>query len=320
MRLIFDADPVVYGAGFAAEMLSWHVVAEDAEGNLLERRFDPHPDKGGAKTQANKWIADNGLTALEWERIITPEPLEFALQAVSTQIRGAIKAVSKQVGVKPDDMVITVLLSGPGNWREKLATLAPYKGNRDPEHKPYWYSQIREYLSDQWNAQVVVGREADDEASIIAWQHIREHDPDGFVVCTIDKDLDQIPGQHYDYKKHVFYDVAHEEATRWFWIQALSGDPTDNIPGCYKVGPATAEKIVDDALWQWDHKRDLRDVYLARDAWLWDTVVNQYARSQLIKGCPYLDKPAHAVALETAQLVYMQREVGEMWLPPRIVE
>lgn len=315
--MIFDADPVVYGAGFAAEMHSWEVVAEDCDGKLYTRRFDPHPEEGGAKERANKWVADNKLSALDWNRIVTPEPKEFALQAVSTQIRGAIKAVSKRTGVSPRDLVLTVLLSGPGNFREKLATLKPYKGNRDPEHKPYWYAQIREYLTERWGATVVTGREADDEVSILAWQHIRENDDDGYVICTIDKDLDQVPGMHYDYKKHVHYDVSFEDAKRWFYVQTLAGDPTDNIGGAYKIGMTKAEKIVDGALAAWDENRgNVRDTMGSRNAWLWDVVVNTYQHSQLMKGCPYADKPAAAVALENARLVYMQREVGELWTPP----
>jgi hypothetical protein len=310
MRLIFDADPVVYGAGFASEQLSWLVVAEDAEGNLIERHF--LAVKGGAKTAANKWLLENSLEAVSWEKVITPEPVEFALQAVNTTIRGAIRAVAKRFNTRPHDLTLTVLLSGPGNWREEVATIAPYKGNRDPTHKPYWYQQIRTHLVEKWGANVIHGREADDEASIIAEQHIADGDA-SYVVCTIDKDLDQIPGHHYDYKKHVHYEVPLEHAERWFWVQVLSGDPTDNIPGCYGISTKKAEDLID----KWDSLPLPKGT--TRDQFMWQRVCITYKAAEDARGatCPWVGKKTAAeAALETARLVRMQKHVGELWEPP----
>jgi len=56
-----------------------------------------------------------------------------------------------------------IILSGPGNFRDSIATIKPYKGNRDPTHIPVHYSAIRQYMIDQYCAVVIHGREADDE-------------------------------------------------------------------------------------------------------------------------------------------------------------
>jgi hypothetical protein len=315
VRLIFDADPVVYAAGFAAERQVWDVVYQDADGNLGEAYFEPHKDKGGAKEQANAWLTERRLEAVHWERRIIPEPVEFALQAVSTTIRGAMNAVRKEHGLDEKDLQLTVLLSGPGNWRDTHAKIAVYKGNRDPEHKPYHYQAIRNYLVERWGARVIVGHEADDEVSILARQHIAEGDETGYVVCTIDKDLDQVPGYHYDYKKHVHYAVTQEHAERWFWIQALSGDPTDNIPGCYRIATKTAEQLVDKWMDLWQPDSNMGTL----TEWLWRRVVITYTAAEEAYGakCPWVGKMTAAeAALETAQLVFMQHQAGKLWEAP----
>lgn len=318
MRVIFDADPVVYGAGFAAERKTWLVVAQAKDGTLRDAFFEPHPDKGGAKEQANAWLEAEGLEAVSWEPQIIAEPVEFALQAVGTTIRGALKSIAKQYGLEVRDLQVTILLSGPGNFRAELAKVAEYKGNRDPEHKPVHYQAIRNYLTDTWGAIVVIGREADDEASILAHQHLRElnYERADYVICTIDKDLDQIPGPHYDYKKHVHYVVNELQAWRWFWVQVLAGDSTDNIPGCYRVGTKTAEAMVDDWLGEYDGPFETPPY----EAFLWNNVVATYEAAELRYGakCPWVGKMTAAeAALETARLVRMQHHAGELWEAPR---
>lgn len=317
MRLIIDADPIVYRSGFAAEAHDYHIVYDGPDGEVHEAYFAGSHDKKGrwvhAGDKLKKWLADpkkgghEQVSILSKEKVVRPEPKENALHLVSEQMRGIIHATEQKFG-KLDNPQISILLSGPGNFREKLATLKPYKGNRDTAHKPHWYQAIRDYLTGTFGARVVKGREADDECSIIG-HNCWERD-EKFVVATIDKDLDQVPGWHYDYRRKVFYQVNQFQAERRFWEQTLSGDATDNIGGCYKIGEEKAEQIV----------RDVIDK-AADDVWptpteFWGRVVLEYTLSLGKKGCPYADKDANAVALENARLVYMQKKPRELWVPP----
>jgi hypothetical protein len=57
------------------------------------------------------------------------------------------------------------------------------------------------------------------------------------VIATKDKDLDLIPGWHYNWSKTkkddgVYY-VSPVEANRAFYAQLIQGDATDNIPGIF---------------------------------------------------------------------------------------
>lgn len=176
-------------------------------------------------------------------KVSIPGTEEEAIAAVRTQLFSIEKACKEHYGIEEFEKISTIL-SGPGNFRDSIATVFPYKGNRDSSHKPYWYQSIRNYLTSEWGARVVHGREADDECSILAR---RDRDAGNkYCIATIDKDLDQIPGDHYNYLKQVNHCVSVGDAERWFWQQCLSGDATDGVPGCYKLGSVGAERIIAD--------------------------------------------------------------------------
>lgn len=289
MHLLIDADPIVYRVGFANETRNYGAVAEDALGNLYDGFFEPS-EKKTALANLNFWLEENDLTLVDRWPVVHAGPISHVLHSVRMQV----ESIQAETGATST----SIILSGPGNFREGVAKQRPYKGNRDPDHKPAHYQNIRDYLVSQYGARVVHGREADDEVSILARRAAA-------VVATIDKDLDQIPGEHYDYLKKVSYTVTEEEAERWFWVQALAGDMTDNIPGCYRIGGTKAAEFV-----------DLARAKPVSDNDMWELVKFHYTLSTKVKGCPYTAEQAEAVALETARLVYMQREPWELWTPP----
>lgn len=225
------------------------------------------------------------------------EPIENVLATVKRTLASIREAASS------DHTEIYLTVAHGKSFRHELAKQRPYKGNRT-KPRPYYYDAVREYLVRWHSAKVVTAREADDELSIRAHQLRRDGIP--YVVATIDKDLDQIPGTHYNYRDRLDYEVGEEDADRWFWIQALAGDPTDNVPGCWKIGAAKAETYID----AWLRKQ-------LEPEEVWTNIVGVYDISRDRADCPYRDAPPEDVALETAQLVYLQRMPGELWLPPQ---
>lgn len=307
MILIIDADPIVYRSGFASETRIKHVIAEDDSGSLRDRWFRPKDDSLGVLgtgTQIAEWLTKYKLTKLEEETVIEPEPVSHALYLVKQELQGIRNAVAKKGYSSRRIAAEHLLLSGGDNYREAIAKQKPYKGNRDPAHKPFHYQAIRDYILASGGT-LVTGREADDQASILARQALRTNKK--FVVASIDKDLDQIPGTHFDYRQKVFYEVSEQQADRWFWIQVLAGDPTDNIPGAWKIGPGKAAKLIDAAM---DKNVSDNDI--------WQLIVGAYMLSTKAEGCSYTEAQAEEVALETARLVYMQRNPGELWNPPGV--
>lgn len=176
-------------------------------------------------------------------------------------------------------------LTGKGNFRQKVATTAEYKGNRTAA-KPQHYNALRDYLVDKWGAIVIEGQEADDEIGIRAY----ELDPEEYTICSIDKDLDMLRGQHYNFVKDTFYEVTEEEAIFNFYKQILTGDRVDNIIGIKGIGDVKAKRILKEC-------KDENEMYLA--------VLQAYeGNSERV--------------LENGRLLWIRRARDQVWQPPSL--
>ena len=176
-------------------------------------------------------------------------------------------------------------LTGKNNFRYDIAVTAEYKGNRKSVSKPAMLPDARNYLVKSWNGRVVNGQEADDAIAIAA----TKSDPETTVVASIDKDMLQIPCWHFNFVTGDWTYVEPEQGLKSFYKQILTGDNADNIKGIYRVGPVKAEKILDGIT---DEKA------------LYDAVVEAYGG----------DKER---VLENARLLWLRREEGQMWQPPK---
>lgn len=175
------------------------------------------------------------------------EDLNFCLHGVKETISSILK------NSECDDSVI--FLSHPINSR--MEVFPEYKANRDPAHKPHWYKEIKEYLLDKQFAILSnEGDEADDALGIAQMSN------DDTVICTLDKDLDQVPGWHYNFSKNRkadgLYHISLTEGDRFFYKQLLTGDATDNIPGMFrKLGVKATKKYTSPI----DSMSDVREMY-----------------------------------------------------------
>lgn len=120
------------------------------------------------------------------------------------------------------------------NFRHKLAFTKPYKGTRkvDVEARQWW-ALLSEHLIQKWNFQRVADIEAEDGVCI-ANEELNNLEGDihpKVIICQNDKDLDQIPGTHYNYRKREFQYITVDEANWKLYRQVITGDSTDNVPG-----------------------------------------------------------------------------------------
>ena len=90
----------------------------------------------------------------------------------------------------------SVYLTGTDNFRREIAP--SYKANR-PDERPAHWQAVREFLVTHHKAEICNGHEADDQLGI---QQDKERGTT--VICSIDKDLLQIPGRHYNFVKKTF--------------------------------------------------------------------------------------------------------------------
>src|ERR1700693_4301387 len=88
-------------------------------------------------------------------------------------------------------------LSGLSNFRYDL--YPEYKANRKDIKRPQWLQTVREFLVIEWQADVTDGYEADDAIGIKSKE--LELLPINPVICSLDKDLLQIAGVHYNWVK-----------------------------------------------------------------------------------------------------------------------
>ena len=128
-----------------------------------------------------------------------------------------------------------IYLTGADNFRIEVAKTAPYKGQRSGD-RPTHYQAIRDYLIEKLEAEVVDGEEADDA--------LGKNQTKDTVLCSTDKDLDQIPGLHYNWRKNQVYEITKEYGRMFFLKQMLTGDTADNIIGIKGVGVKKAEKAL----------------------------------------------------------------------------
>jgi DNA polymerase-1 len=178
-------------------------------------------------------------------------------------------------------------LTAPGSHkghRYAIATVKPYQGQREGKSKPKNWQAMREWLE----ADSVLGfkvklwddREADDgvaAAARYAFESGRRP-----AIFSRDKDFQMIPGRHVSWTtlgvtevEPTTWAIADEDGRlygqKWFWLQMLTGDAADNVPGLpgqpakgggFKAcGAACAESYLGDANTPEEAYARVRDLY-----------------------------------------------------------
>lgn len=180
------------------------------------------------KKDAKNYCLINGLDILNIKKLSSPYE-DFEIERMLSE---DIERITEKSGSD----VCSIYLTGDGSFRKNL--YPAYKANRIYE-KPSKLQFVRELLINQYDTRVVSDIEADDALGI---KHLE--DSTNTVICTIDKDLLMIPGNHYNWKNDEFFEVYPEEADFNFFKQLLIGDSTDNICGVKKIGPEKAMKML----------------------------------------------------------------------------
>jgi 5'-3' exonuclease len=138
--------------------------------------------------------------------------------------------------------------SSTENFRKDVYLYAEYKGNRPdkPDWVRQWETIIKSHLITEWGFVTSQGCEADDILS--GFPYVLEDDSYEIVYCSPDKDLKQLEGLHFDYKKmdNPIETVSHHKGLRNYFVQLLSGDSTDNVKGLFGVGEDKATKLLAD--------------------------------------------------------------------------
>lgn len=192
------------------------------------------------------------------------------------------------------------------NFRYEVAVTKPYKGTRK-NPKPFHFYNIAAYLISTYDVRVSKGGlEADDEMCIMQFGR------DDTIICSRDKDLRICPGHHYSWecgkqaaigpvftdriggfnleggKEGVGYGLA------FFYLQMLTGDSADNIPGLPGHGIVRAKKLLEGCVTEQDYYQRVKKAY--------KEVLGDQAKEYFF---------------EQANLLHMIMERGKSYEPPK---
>lgn len=225
------------------------------------------------KTALNNYLEETQNANLKYREEQVVEPAANAIQIVKQYL----SQIENRCGCKP-----TIILSGKENFRNDIATIKPYKGNR-PDRKPQHFGAITEWLLAN-GALVSDGIEADDLLAI--------NQTEDSVICSVDKDLLQVPGWHYNFVNDEFIFIDEVQAVYNLCVQIMAGDSTDNIQGIPKMGVKKAEKVLEG--------EDEPNMFILRAAEAYEAYYGE--------GWPHYFN-------ENAALVYLLRYAGDKWEP-----
>lgn len=205
------------------------------------------------------------------------EPLDVAIRRVDD--------LMNRILYTWDTNEYKLFIGGSENYRYQIDPT--YKANRKDVPRPEWLQPCREYLVTQWGATITDGVEADDALGI--------HQTDATMICSLDKDLLQVPGYHWNWVKEEQQYV--DEHTGWvnFYTQLIMGDRADNIAGYDGKMRQTVPKFLIDTI----NKLNECPNQLA----MYNMVNNMY-------------ELGYEKLQSNAQLLYIQRSEGDMWQKP----
>ena len=225
------------------------------------------------------------------------EPMVIAnLQEMLTTIDDFIKNLLHATNT--DKYILALSCPFDDYHRHKVAT--DYKANRLSKPGPILKAQAVAHVRSEHPSVTWKNLEADDTLGILMTD--KSVIPEG-IIATTDKDLQQIPGLHWNWGRQFFVNVTPQMGERFFYLQTLTGDRVDNIQGIPGIGPAKAEKIL--ALT--DNTQES----------MWRAVLGAYNK--------YFGDAGEEQAIATARLVRILRageysKEGEvtLWEPPKL--
>lgn len=218
LKPLIDGDPLIYRAGFSAD-------------NALKREYK-ESNPGASDEEVTQFLAEEDYVHHALHNV------KVFLESVTSRFNPDYK----------------LYVHAGGNFRDKVATIKPYKGNRDRNPVPKYKKEIQEYMLSVWNGIPVRGIESDD--AICMEQH-RNTDKYS-VIVSIDKDiLNGMYGWSYNPMRDELKFTTPQEANNFFFWQMLVGDTSDNIPGINKIGPKKASAIIEEAKGDTDKIREV---------------------------------------------------------------
>lgn len=268
--VVVDGDILVYRCGFAAQKTVRVLTHDSLE---FPEYFDSARDM---KEFIGEQIELGNIASAEECKIdsfVEAEPAGHAIQALNS----CLKDIERTTGLPIKGLYLS---EGSDTFRHRAAVTRPYKGNRSAP-RPVHYDDLRGFMINHRGARVFSEVEADDALA----SHARNN-----IVASIDKDLLQVPGVHYNFVEKQFYIIDVDNGHINLARQMLTGDSIDNIPGIKGMGEARANAFIEEKLSEGCDPVDLlrkvaEDIYHPRlgEGW-WPYYKEQLTLLYLLRG------------------------------------
>ncbi len=285
IKILIDGDLIAFRAAAVTDGRTYRIIGIDS----LTWDY---------KQEAVNYCDANDISVTMIELAYYPEDVSYALQVVKHLMNG-IK--SNLAGKFPKyRLEFITYLTEKGNFRNSINP--GYKSGRKGVHRPTHLQAAKDFMKNTYGATATYGLEADDLLTLEGSKL-----PVGeFVICSIDKDLRQLPGLHYDFVNDSLTSVSYEEAQKNLWGQVISGDTTDSIFSPYGLGKKTGEKLYGSIDWSTVELEDLL------------TIATQAYCSKMKKTLDHVD--VRCWVLQTLDQVYLLRTAEEKEAALKLME
>jgi len=220
------------------------------------------------------------------------------LDSAINELDAFIENLCEQLHVKQYILCFT----GSSPFRYQI--LPSYKHNRKNTPKPVLYYQLKEHLFENHPVKVKDNLEADDVMGILATKPSQF----SYIICSIDKDLRQIPGWLFNWNKDTRPTfISKDQADRWFYRQCLTGDPVDGFSGCPGIGAKRAEKVLDAVYTAYNGNPPLQEV--------WKAICEEYKAKGLTES--YALTQARMARILRAEDFDVSTNQPILWVPTR---
>lgn len=169
-----------------------------------------------------------------------------------------------------------------------------YKANRKKYRKPAGYRQLVEWVDKAapargWQVRRLPDIEGDDVLGVLY--------EEGDVIVSIDKDMLTLPGLHL--RDGEIIEVSRLQADRSFYSQVLTGDTSDNYPGCPGIGAVGADRLL---------------AGCTTEVEMWDQTLKAFEKKGY--GLPYVIQQARCARILRAGEYDLTSNTPLLWEPP----
>lgn len=184
--------------------------------------------------QGNKVLGNNGEPIKEDGKFVYTEKSE-------RELLDSADSIMTKILTDTEAKEYIAFIKGYKTTDTRKSANPDYKANR-PTQSPKMWNFIKEYLMSKWRVTQCNNIEVDDAVRLTYNYYSKFMGLDCFTVA-IDKDIINLEGKAYNWRKEEWITTTAEQANQYFWKSMITGDTIDCIKGIPGKGEKYVEKL-----------------------------------------------------------------------------